>query len=269
MTTSHSLRVGIAGLSGRMGQMLVLSSLDAGCRVVGGTCRDVEHDEQRLAALTRNGSITLCADMAELAEMSDVVIDFTHVSTVIPHAEALKKAGTAWVLGTTGLSGADQYAVDDAARNIGVVQAANFSAGVTLVLRLAREMGAALPADRFDAEIVEMHHRQKVDAPSGTALAIGEAVAEGRGVKFADVRTPAREGQCGARKTGEIGFAALRGGQIVGEHTLLFTSGTEQIALSHRAFDRRVFADGAVQAAEWLVRQKAGLYNMENVLGLD
>ncbi|NHN88901.1 4-hydroxy-tetrahydrodipicolinate reductase [Acetobacter conturbans] len=266
--SSHSLRVGIAGLSGRMGQMLVRSVLDAGCRVTGGICRDPGENGLSMNELTREGAITLCADMTQLATMSDVVIDFTHVSTVIPHAEALKDTGTPWILGTTGLSETDQKAVAVAAQSIPVVQAANFSAGVTLVLRLAREMGAALSAERFDAEIVEMHHRQKVDAPSGTALAIGEAVAKGRDVTFADVRTPAREGQCGARKTGEIGFAALRGGQIVGEHTVLFTSATEQIALSHRAFDRRVFADGAVQAAEWSAGKTAGLYNMEDVLGL-
>ncbi len=251
-----------------MGQGLVKSALDAGCVVAGGTCRDPGAASLSMAELTRDGSITLCADMRQLAEMSDVVIDFTHVSSVIDHAAALKDAGVPWVLGTTGLSEKDQRAVDEAAQIIGVVQAANFSAGVTLVLRLAREMGMALSAERFDAEIVEMHHRQKVDAPSGTALAIGEAVAQGRGVKLSDVRAPVREGHCGARKTGEIGFAALRGGQIVGEHELLFTSTTEQISLGHRAFDRRVFADGAVQAAEWVSGKIAGLYNMEDVLGL-
>lgn len=266
--TSTPLRVGIAGLSGRMGQGLVRSALEAGCKVVGGTCRDPQASALTMAELTRDGSITLCADMAQLAEISDVVIDFTHVSTVIDHAKALKNAGVAWILGTTGLSESEQRAVDDAAQSIAVVQAANFSAGVTLMLRLAREMGMALSAERFDAEIVEMHHRQKVDAPSGTALAIGEAVAQGRGVKLSDVRAPVREGQCGARKTGEIGFAALRGGQIVGEHELLFTSATEQITLGHRAFDRRVFADGAVQAAEWVRGKIPGLYNMEDVLGL-
>jgi 4-hydroxy-tetrahydrodipicolinate reductase len=159
-------------------------------------------------------------------------------------------------------------AVDEAARRIGVVHAANFSPGVTLVQRLAQMMGQALPAESYDAEIVEMHHRQKVDAPSGTALAIGRAVALGRGVALEDVRESGRDGHTGPRQTGAIGFAALRGGQIVGEHEVLFTSADEQITLTHRAFDRRIFATGAVRAAGWLSGRAPGLYGMEDVLGL-
>lgn len=266
--TSTPLRIGIVGISGRMGQGLVRSAIESGCIVAGGTCRTPPMDAAARARLTNNGAIVLCDGLGELAKISDVVIDFTHVTTVQSHAELLADAGVPWVLGTTGLTEADQTAVDAAALRIPVVQAANFSTGVTVLLRLAREMGAVLPAERFDAEIVEMHHRQKVDAPSGTALAIGEAVAEGRGTRLADVRAPVREGLCGPRKTGEIGFAALRGGQIVGEHELLFTSGTEQITIGHRAFDRRVFADGAVQAAQWLAGREPGHYDMEDVLGM-
>jgi 4-hydroxy-tetrahydrodipicolinate reductase len=149
-----------------------------------------------------------------------------------------------------------------------VVYAANFSAGVNLVLALAERMGATLPAEQYDAEIVEMHHRQKVDAPSGTAIGMGRAVAKGRGVALNDVIESGRNGHTGARKTGAIGFAALRGGQVVGEHTLLFASGTEHIALTHRAFDRRVYATGAVRAALWLSGRKPGLYSMMDVLGM-
>lgn len=263
---SQPLRIGIAGVTGRMGLGLVRSAREAGCAVVAGTARGGLPEDPATRLLLEG--IDISSALETMVPKIDVVIDFTHGTTVTRHAGVLAAAGVPWVLGTTGLSAADQAAVEEASMRISVVQAANFSAGVTLVLRLAREMGMALPADRFDAEIVEMHHRQKVDAPSGTALAIGEAVAQGRGTTLAAVREPAREGQCGPRETGAIGFAALRGGQIVGEHTLLFTSATEQIALSHRAFDRRVFADGAVQAACWVHGKPPGLYSMEHVLGL-
>lgn len=253
------LRIGVTGLNGRMGQMLALSIASSSEAILaGGTSRSP----------TGNSSCPCFQSIDELAAVSDLIIDFTHVSTVINHARTLEKAGKAWVLGTTGLSEREQAAVNQAATHIPVVQAANFSPGVTLALSLAKKMGAALPASLYDAEIVEMHHRQKVDAPSGTALAIGEAVAEGRGVRLADVRESGRDGHTGPRGDNAIGFAALRGGQIVGEHTLLFTSGTEQISLTHKAFDRRIFADGAVRAALWLREQPAGLYGMEDVLGL-
>lgn len=196
-------------------------------------------------------------DVAALARESDVVIDFTHASAAQAHARALRDARTAWVLGTSGLSAADEAAVAEAARAVPVVYAANFSPGVALVLAVAERMGAALPADAYDAEIVEMHHRQKVDAPSGTAVAIGRAVAKGRGVSLDDVKESGRDGHTGPRKNGAIGFAALRGGQVVGEHTLIFAAASEHIALSHRAFDRRSFATGAVRAAFWVVGRES------------
>jgi 4-hydroxy-tetrahydrodipicolinate reductase len=149
-----------------------------------------------------------------------------------------------------------------------VVYASNFSAGVNLVLALAERMGATLPAETYDAEIIEMHHRQKVDAPSGTAVAMGRAVAKGRGMQLDDVMESGRHGHTGARKTGAIGFAALRGGQVVGEHSLIFASATEHIVLTHRAFDRRTFATGAVRAAHWVVSQPPRLYTMMDVLGM-
>lgn len=259
---SQSLRIGIAGISGRVGRLLVEEVQAAGAILAGGTARNPD------AVAGLPDSTPVFSDMASLAAVSDVVIDFTHADTVVDHAQALAAHGTAWVLGTTGLSVDQTAAVHHAAQKSAVVQAANFSAGVTLVRRLAQIMGRTLPADSYDAEIVEMHHRQKVDAPSGTALAIGEAVAEGRGVTLSDVRDSGRDGHTGPRKTGAIGFAALRGGQIVGEHEVLFTSTDEQITLTHRAFDRRVFATGAVRAALWAKAQPAGLYGMENVLGL-
>ncbi|MBB2201923.1 4-hydroxy-tetrahydrodipicolinate reductase [Gluconacetobacter tumulisoli] len=255
--TTQTVRIGIAGINGRVGRLLREEVTASGAVLAGGTTRD--------AAPAAPG---LFATLADLVPRCDVAIDFTHAVTVRDHAAILARAGVAWVLGTTGLSPADQDAVRDAARHIPVVQAANYSPGVTLVTRLARQMAAALPSGSYDAEIVEMHHRQKVDAPSGTALAIGQAVADGRGIDLATHMESGRTGHAGPRGADAIGFAVLRGGQIVGEHTLLFTSATEQIALTHRAFDRRVFATGAVRAAWWVRDRPPGLYDMEDVLGL-
>ena len=250
--------IGIAGIAGRMGRLLAEEVAAAQATLTGG----VDRPGTSLA-----GTI-LFADIAALAVASDVVLDFTHASTAIAHAQALAAAGTAWVLGTTGLSATDEAAVAEAAKRVPVVYAPNFSTGVNLLLALAERMGAALPAEQYDAEIVEMHHRQKVDAPSGTAIGLGRAVAKGRSVVLEDVKESGRDGHTGARRTGAIGFAALRGGQVVGEHTLLFAAATEHIALTHRAFDRRAFAAGAVRAALWTRARPPGLYSMMDVLGM-
>jgi 4-hydroxy-tetrahydrodipicolinate reductase len=249
--------IGIAGIAGRMGRLLVEEVVAAGAKLVGGIDRPGATAEAKLFP-----------DIAALAAASDVVLDFTHASTASAHAQALMTAGTAWVLGTTGLSATDEAAVAEAAKHVPVVYAPNFSTGVNLMLALAERMAAALPAEQYDAEIVEMHHRQKVDAPSGTAIGLGRAVAKGRGVVLEDVKESGRDGQTGARRTGAIGFAALRGGQVVGEHTLLFAAGAEHIALTHRAFDRRAFAAGAVRAALWTRGRAPGLYSMMDVLGM-
>ncbi|MCX7932068.1 MAG: 4-hydroxy-tetrahydrodipicolinate reductase, partial [Rhodovarius sp.] len=185
------------------------------------------------------------------------------------HAAAAADAGRAWVVGTSGLSAEEEAAVADAARRVPVVYAANFAPGVNLMFALAERMAAALPAAEYDAEILEMHHRQKVDAPSGTAIALGRAVARGRGTTLEEAgRESGRDGHCGPRATGAIGFAALRGGQVVGEHTLIFAAAHEHLALTHRSFDRAAYAVGAVQAAHWVVRQPPGLYDMRHVLGM-
>jgi 4-hydroxy-tetrahydrodipicolinate reductase len=253
-----SFRIGIAGISGRMGQLLVEEVAAAGAVLSGGTRR----------SQPATSPVPLFADVAALAAASDVVIDFTRAGTAEAHAAALVTSGKPWVLGTSGLSAAEEAAVAEAAKTIPIVYAANFSAGVTLVLALAEEMGAALPAAQYDAEIVEMHHRQKVDAPSGTAIGMGRAVARGRGVDLQDVMQSGRDGHTGPRPTGAIGFAALRGGQVVGEHSLLFAGSDEQIILTHRAFDRRTFAAGAVRAALWVQDRVPMLYSMRHVLGL-
>jgi 4-hydroxy-tetrahydrodipicolinate reductase len=251
--------IGIAGIGGRMGRLLAEEIAAAGARLVGGI--------ERPGVATPDG-VKLFDDIAALARASDVVLEFTHASTAVPHAREIAASGTGWVLGTTGLSAADEAAVAEAAKQAPVVYAANFSPGVNLVLALAEQMGRALPAEQYDAEILEMHHRQKVDAPSGTAVAMGRAVAKGRGADLDDVKESGRDGHTGARRTGAIGFAALRGGQVVGEHTLLFAGATEHIALTHRAFDRRAFATGAVRAAQWVAGRKPGLYSMMDVLGM-
>jgi 4-hydroxy-tetrahydrodipicolinate reductase len=240
-----------------MGRLLVEETATAGHELSGGLIQPGD---------TPDPAVPILPDLVALAACSDVVIDFTIAATAQSHAAGLARAGTAWVLGTTGLSPADEAAVGRAAETIPVVYAANFSPGVTLMLELARRMGAALPAESYDAEIMEMHHRQKVDAPSGTAVALGRAVADGRAVDLADVTDSGRDGHTGARRTGDIGFAAMRGGQVVGEHTLVFAAASEQLILSHRAFDRRVFATGAIRAAAWLNGRTPGLYSMADVI---
>lgn len=241
------MRIGIAGITGRMGKLLAEAVPAAGAALAGGIGRD--------------------GDLAALARASAVVIDFTTAVTTARHAEILAASGTPWVLGTTGLSAADEAAIAAAAARIPIFQAANFSPGVNLVLALAERLGASLPAATHDAEILEMHHRQKIDAPSGTALVIGEAVAKGRGVDLAAVMQSGRDGYTGPRETGAIGFAALRGGQIVGSHSAIFTSGFEQITLTHHALDRRIFAEGAVRAALFLAAKPPGRYGMRDLLG--
>jgi 4-hydroxy-tetrahydrodipicolinate reductase len=241
-----------------MGRMLTEEVVAAGATLVGGIDRP---------GVDAKGA-KLFSDIGALASACDLVIDFTHASTVASHAMALGQAGVGWVLGTTGLSQGDEAAIAGAATRIPVIAAPNFSPGVNLMFAIAERLGAVLPAATYDAEIVEVHHRQKVDAPSGTALGIGRAVAAGRGVALADVMVSGRHGETGARKDGQIGFAALRGGQIVGSHTLSFTAANEQISLTHDAFDRRTFAAGAVRAALWLHGRPAGLYSMKDVLGI-
>jgi len=256
------MRIGIAGIAGRMGRLLAEEVTAAGATLVGGTVRP---------GSTKGpppGAVVL-PDAAALFAAADVVIDFTHSEEAVPHALQAASAGKGFVLGSSGLNAAQEGAVGEAAAKVPVVYAANFAPGVNLVLALAERMAAALPGAQYDAEIVEMHHRQKVDAPSGTGVAMGRAVARGRGATLEEAGIESgRDGHTGARATGAIGFAALRCGQVVGEHTLLFASATEHIALTHRSFDRRAYATGAVRAALWLQGRKPGLYGMKDVLGI-
>lgn len=256
------MRIGIAGIAGRMGRLLAEEVAAAGAILAGGTGRPG-------SAKSPPAGAALLPDAAALFAAADVVIDFTHAEEAVPHARAAVAAGTPLVLGSSGLSAAQERAVAEAAGRVPIVYAANFSPGVNIVLAIAERMAAALPPAQYDAEIVEMHHRQKVDAPSGTAIALGRAVAAGRGTTLdaAGIES-GRDGHTGARATGAIGFAALRGGQVVGEHTLLFAGATEHIALTHRSFDRRAYATGAVRAALWLRGRAPGLYGMRDVLGM-
>ncbi|WP_209318619.1 4-hydroxy-tetrahydrodipicolinate reductase [Falsiroseomonas selenitidurans] len=256
------IRIGIAGIAGRMGRLLAEEVALAGLVLAGGTLRPGS------AKAAPDGAIVL-PDSAALFAASDVVIDFTQAAEAVPHARLAAAQGCALVLGSSGLDAAQEAAVAEAAARAPVVYAANFAPGVNLVLALAERMAAALPGAQYDAEIVEMHHRQKVDAPSGTAVAMGRAVAAGRGTTLEEAGIESgRDGHTGPRKPGAIGFAALRGGQVVGEHTLVFAAANEHIALTHRSFDRRAYATGAVRAAQWVRGRAPGLYSMMDVLGM-
>jgi 4-hydroxy-tetrahydrodipicolinate reductase len=208
------------------------------------------------------------ADARMLVEESDVVIEFTSPEATVHHAGLAAAAGRAHVIGTTGLSLAQKQAIARAAERAPIVLAANMSLGVSLLTTLVEKVARTLGAD-WDIEIVEMHHRMKADAPSGTALVLGEAAARGREVKLDKTAVRGRDGITGPRRAGEIGFAALRGGDVVGEHRVVFAGQGERHELAHVATDRAIFARGAVRAALWAAGRKPGLYSIADVLGLE
>lgn len=239
--------IGIIGRAGRMGTAIVEAAELASVRVAGG----VDQGEDPLG----------------LAELCDVLIDFSSPGALIANIGAAVARGTAILIGTTGLTVDHHRAIDDAAHHVAVLQTGNTSLGVTLLARLVREAAAKLGPD-WDIEIAEMHHRMKVDAPSGTALLLGEAAAQGREIDLSEHSAAGRSGHTGARSEGTIGFASLRGGSVAGDHTVIFAADDERIELTHRADNRRIFARGAVKAALWLARQPPGRYTMDQVLGL-
>ena len=266
------MRIGIAGCAGRMGRMLIQTVIETpGTSLVGGIER-AGHPAlgSDLGALSGVPPLGVLAgdDAAALFSNCDVVIDFTSPSAVVEHAGLAHRHATALVVGTTGLGPAHREALADAASRAPVVVAANMSVGVNLLLGLTRKVAAILGPD-YDIEIVEMHHRHKVDAPSGTALALGEAASSGRGVTLDEAGVRVRDGQTGARPQGAIGFATLRGGDVIGDHTVIFAGDGERLELTHRASSRAVFAKGAVRAALWCEGRQPGLYSMRDVLGLD
>ena len=213
------------------------------------------------------GGIDKGGDPAALADACDALIDFSAPGALAANLHAAVGAGVPIVIGTTGLEQSHHDAIDEAARATAVLQTGNTSLGVTLLAHLVREAAERL-GDDWDIEIVEMHHRRKVDAPSGTALLLGEAAATGRGIDLAENRESGRDGQTGARTRGAIGFAALRGGTVAGEHSVILAGEQERLTLSHSAENREIFARGAVKAAEWLLSREPGRYTMEEVLGL-
>jgi 4-hydroxy-tetrahydrodipicolinate reductase len=265
------MRLVVAGAAGRMGRMLV----QAICATKGATLVGaLEHaaspalgqDAGVLAGVGELGVKVSSDALAALAQ-ADGVIDFTIPASTVELAALAAQARIVHVIGTTGLAEADLAKISAAARHSIVVRSGNMSLGVNLLAGLVRKVAATLGAD-YDIEIVEMHHRMKVDAPSGTALMMGEAAAAGRGIKLADHAVRSRDGHTGARPEGTIGFATLRGGTVVGDHDAVFAGPGERLILSHRAEDRQVFARGAVRAALWGKGQKSGEYTMADVLGL-
>lgn len=262
----------VMGASGRMGRMLIGALEEHARAEIGGAVERPGHDWIGRDLGTCLGDaetgIIVVDDVSRIAGGVDAILDFTSPSTSVETVAIAAEAGVAHVIGTTGFDAKDVAAIDAAAAKTAVVRAGNMSLGVNLLTRLVRDVAAALD-ESFDIEIVESHHRHKVDAPSGTALMLGEAAAEGRGVRLDDVADRGRDGITGARQTGAIGFSAIRGGDIVGSHDVIFAGAGEIITLRHVATDRRLFARGAVQAALWAQGRAPGHYDMLNVLDLD
>jgi 4-hydroxy-tetrahydrodipicolinate reductase len=265
------LRLVVVGAAGRMGRTLIRVIHEMpGVRLAGAVEREgapeIGRDAGDLAGVG-TGGVVITNDAAKAFAGGDAVLDFTVPEASIRFADLAAKAKIAHVIGTTGLSAADDARIAAAAKKTVIVKSGNMSLGVNLLAGLVRQAAKALDAD-FDIEVVEMHHRHKVDAPSGTALLLGRAAAEGRGVDLAQASVRVRDGITGARRRGDIGFATLRGGSVVGEHSVLLAGEGEVIELAHRATDRAIFARGAVKAALWTRGRKPGLYSMSDVLGL-
>jgi 4-hydroxy-tetrahydrodipicolinate reductase len=265
------LSIAVMGVGGRMGRELARTVHAAkGCRVAGGIEPEgsphVGADIGELAGFGRL-DVPVTTDALELIAGVDAILDFTAPSASVTFAGLAANARIVHVIGTTGLSEQDDAAIAAAARHATIIKAGNMSLGVNLLVELTRKVAQALDED-FDIEVVEMHHKHKVDAPSGTALMLGQAAAEGRGVALGERSVRVRDGHTGARKAGDIGFATLRGGNVVGEHTVIFAGEGERVELAHKATDRGIFARGAVKAAMWGKGQGPGLYSMVDVLGL-
>jgi 4-hydroxy-tetrahydrodipicolinate reductase len=261
----------ITGVSGRMGRMLATLAHETGAvRLVGAVERAGHPWIGQDLGTAMGGApwgVTVTDDPVEAFARAQAVLDFTAPAATVGFAALAAQARAVHVIGTTGLSAEDLARIRAAARHAVIVRAGNMSLGVNLLLGLTRKVAAALGPD-WDIEIVEAHHARKVDAPSGTALMLGTAAAEGRGAELEALRTPAREGETGARTPGSIGFSAIRGGDIVGEHDVIFAGQGERIVLRHIATDRAIFARGALRAAVWGQSQKPGEYSMLDVLGL-
>ncbi|MBO9096757.1 MULTISPECIES: 4-hydroxy-tetrahydrodipicolinate reductase [unclassified Rhizobium] len=270
--SEQAMKLVVVGASGRMGQALI--------RIIHATEGATLH-----AAVGREGSPFLGKDAGEIAGLgpvgvlltddpltaflhADGVIDFTRPETTIVYAGLAAQARVVHVIGTTGCSLDDEAKISAAARHARIVKSGNMSLGVNLLSVLVEQAAHALPADEWDIEVLEMHHKHKVDAPSGTAMLLGKAAANGRGIDLADNSVRVRDGHTGARASGSIGFATLRGGSVIGDHSVILAGEGEMVTLSHSAGDRSIFARGAVKAALWARDQKPDLYSMLDVLGL-
>ncbi|MDN5787059.1 4-hydroxy-tetrahydrodipicolinate reductase [Pseudorhodobacter sp.] len=261
----------VTGASGRMGQMLIRTlSMSDRARLVGCVERNghdwIGRDVGEAMGGARLGVI-VTDDAQGAFATGQAVVDFTAPAATMEFAALAAKAGVVHVIGTTGMEAKHLANLRTFAQQAVIIRAGNMSLGVNLLVRLTQKVAQALDED-WDVEIVEAHHRMKLDAPSGTALMLGEAAAKGRGVALADVRDSGRDGITGARKRGDIGFAAIRGGDVVGEHDVIFAADGERIILRHLATDRSIFARGALRAAIWGIGQKPGEYDMMDVLGL-
>ena len=262
----------ITGSAGRMGQALIrtLSETD-GIELFGALERKgsdaIGRDAGELAGLGKN-DVVISDDAVALFAKADVVLDFTIPAATVEFAALAAQARVAHIIGTTGFEDAQLLALERASKHTAIVKSGNMSLGVNLLAVLVEKGAAALGADQWDIEVLEMHHRHKIDAPSGTAFLLGEAAAKGRKIALADHAVKVRDGITGPREAGTIGFATLRGGSVIGEHNVMFAAEGETVELSHKATDRQIFARGAVHAALWSRGKKPGLYSMRDVLGL-
>ncbi len=264
------MKIGIVGATGRMGQMLVRQVHQTeGCTLAGAVNRPSPEQRGRdigeLAGLGTLG-VPLGDDTAALFKAAEVAIDFTVPAATLAHIKLAGEHGCNLIIGTTGLTAEHDAAIAEAARKVVIMQAPNMSAGVVLLTALAEQVARTMGPE-YDIEVLEMHHRHKIDAPSGTALALGAAAAKGRGIDLGTA-IRSRDGHTGARPRGPIGFATLRGGDVVGDHSVIFATDGERIELTHKAASRIIYAAGAVRAALWTKGKQPGRYSMRDVLGI-
>jgi 4-hydroxy-tetrahydrodipicolinate reductase len=265
------MRLIVAGAGGRMGRALTRVISETPGAVLTGALEApgsvlLGKDAGQLAGISENG-VKLSADLWSLSSNADGILDFTIPGATIANVAIAAERGLVHVIGTTGLSISDEAVIKSVTQRAIVVKSGNMSLGVNLLAALVKRVAQSLD-ENFDIEIVEMHHKAKIDAPSGTALMLGEAAAEGRGIKLAEHSARGRDGHTGARRPGDIGFASLRGGTAAGDHSVIFAGASERLTLSHHAEDRMIFAHGAVKAALWAHGKKPGFYTMADVLGL-
>jgi 4-hydroxy-tetrahydrodipicolinate reductase len=264
------LKVVIAGCSGRMGHALLEAVFADADLVLHGALDRADNPNLGRDAGEQFGKLSgvkVTADVEATLKGADVLVDFTRPEASMQYMDACQKANVSMVIGTTGFSAEQKAAIEAASKNIPIVFAPNMSVGVTLLINLV-EQAAKVLKDGYDIEVVEMHHRHKVDAPSGTALRLGEAAAHGIGQDLKDCAIYAREGVTGEREAGKIGFATLRGGDVVGDHTVMFAGIGERVEITHKASSRATFAIGALRAAKFLAQKQSGQFDMQDVLGL-